>query len=668
MSADSPAIGGNTRRAPAAAAELAVWYLALLVPTLWFKYQYVTILSGDDLSGFDPAANAGHMPFGLLYVDRFFPMDVLDVFVVVGLLFFVGRVLLRVPIASLVCGTVLAALVVGAASAFALEQTGTLLTMHAIRTAWNWGIEHPRVIRLFFTGPMVLTASFGVLWMIASLFLVNSAHRAATSDRRVITWALPAAMILLLVYALCEGGLVRQRQADRWSLSRGFWSGVFSSILRLDDTSPLKAPVMTRADIASAYQRLVFPRNRPAAPSWVVDIPAGSRTFRNIVIIGLETAPRKYYSIADDPSLPVFHAMSQHALISDWHYTSAPTSILAVYGLMTGTYARAGAPLVRYGDFETDGLAATLGRHGYETTFINFYDLHWNGLDDERTLRDLRFATILDARQLTVPPEPDAYADRMKQESRSFEAALDQIRGAATRGKKALVYLATNLGHYDWATPPGAAQWRSADKLARTARDLDRLTGTFLAALTESGLADDTIIVIVGDHGLRFKMEFDSLGERPDYGDVTFNVPLMVYAPGLFPAAVRLPYATSHVDLTPTLLDLMGVPRHEGLYHGDNMLDRRLEDRILFLPSGAYPGLHPVDGFRWRDYVYAVYEVTDRVTVRGARQSDEHLVGQQPGSPFSESEAASIVRTGQDLFNATAGYFLRHRSPQTVRP
>src|SRR5262249_60030395 len=100
---------------------------------------------------------------------------------------------------------------------------------------------------------------------------------------------------------------------------------------------------------------------------------------RHIVIVSLETAPRKFYPIADDPILPVFHVMSQHALVSDRHYASAPTTALAIYSLMTGTYPRPGEAISRYGPFETDGLPTVLARHGYESTFIDSYDLSWNG-------------------------------------------------------------------------------------------------------------------------------------------------------------------------------------------------------------------------------------------------------------------------------------------------
>ncbi len=138
-----------------------------------------------------------------------------------------------------------------------------------------------------------------------------------------------------------------------------------------------------------------------------------------------------------------------------------------------------------------------------------------------------------------------------------------------------------------------------------------------MKGLADRGLSDDTMIVVVGDHGLRVDLEFEAVNEPPQYGDITFQVPLMIYAPALFPSEVRLPYATSHADLAPTLLYLLGLPS-TGLFHGDNMLDRGLANRLTFLMSGTYPGLRPVDGFTSGDQVYTLYDILGRVTVRTA--------------------------------------------------
>jgi hypothetical protein len=104
-----------------------------------------------------------------------------------------------------------------------------------------------------------------------------------------------------------------------------------------------------------------------------------------------------------------------------------------------------------------------------------------------------------------------------------------------------------------------------------------------------------------------------------------------------------VPYVTSHIDLTPTLLDLTGTPR-EHVYHGDNLLDRRVADRVTFLPSGAYPGLGPVDALHWRGVFSSYYEVVDRVTFRRDGDAAEPSLEKGAGDGLSASDVRRLLR------------------------
>jgi phosphoglycerol transferase MdoB-like AlkP superfamily enzyme len=330
---------------------------------------------------------------------------------------------------------------------------------------------------------------------------------------------------------------------------------------------------------------------------------------------------------------------------------------LAMYSLITGTYPPPGSPIIRY-RFKADGLADVLLEHGYETSFIESYDLQWNGPHDERMLRQLGFATIRDAIQLAGPRHAEWDSYRIELESRAFDAALEDIAGAASRGRKAFVCVETNLGHYDWLRPPHAEHMSATDRIAYTVKTLDALFGRFLGGLAARGLADDILIVVTGDHGLRFKMEFDSVSMPVTYADLVFNVPFIAYSPGIFGAQVRLPYPTSHADIAPTVLDLLGIGHDERLYLGNNMLDRRLADRIVFLPSASFAGLYPADAFRWKDQIYSLHRIVDRVAVRDAHGSP-FVSRARPTLPLSEDETRRIMDGAREVFEDTAAYFRR---------
>jgi choline-sulfatase len=84
---------------------------------------------------------------------------------------------------------------------------------------------------------------------------------------------------------------------------------------------------------------------------------------------------------------------------------------------------------------------------------------------------------------------------------------------------------------------------------------VDEQFGIILDALADSGMADDTVIIVCGDHG-------EMLGERGLWYKMNFfeggaRIPLIVHAPGRF-AARRVKESVSLLDIMPTLIDLAG--------------------------------------------------------------------------------------------------------------
>ncbi len=84
---------------------------------------------------------------------------------------------------------------------------------------------------------------------------------------------------------------------------------------------------------------------------------------------------------------------------------------------------------------------------------------------------------------------------------------------------------------------------------------VDEWTGRLTSTLHSLGVADDTVVVVLADHG-------DMLGERGLWYKMNFfegsaRVPLIVHAPGRF-AAKRVADPVSLVDVLPTLTDLLG--------------------------------------------------------------------------------------------------------------
>lgn len=93
---------------------------------------------------------------------------------------------------------------------------------------------------------------------------------------------------------------------------------------------------------------------------------------------------------------------------------------------------------------------------------------------------------------------------------------------------------------------------------------LDREVGRILAALEESGQADNTIVVFHSDHG-------EMLGDHGIYlkggyfYEPMIKVPLLFSWPGRIASGVTRTALTELVDIAPTLLDLCGLPAWPGM-------------------------------------------------------------------------------------------------------
>ncbi len=88
---------------------------------------------------------------------------------------------------------------------------------------------------------------------------------------------------------------------------------------------------------------------------------------------------------------------------------------------------------------------------------------------------------------------------------------------------------------------------------------VDAQIGLILDALEQTGLDDNTIVIITSDHGFNIG-EKQYLFKNAPWEEST-RVPLLIRAPGHSTAGARTAVPVSLIDLYPTLVDLCGLPR-----------------------------------------------------------------------------------------------------------
>jgi len=99
---------------------------------------------------------------------------------------------------------------------------------------------------------------------------------------------------------------------------------------------------------------------------------------------------------------------------------------------------------------------------------------------------------------------------------------------------------------------------------------LDMQYGRIFEYMKKNQLLDNTIVVLIGDHGEEF-MENGYWGHNSTFADPQVRTPLVIYKPGMKPFIEN--QMTSHMDVIPTIMPLLGVKNPSSDYAiGYNLL------------------------------------------------------------------------------------------------
>ena len=131
---------------------------------------------------------------------------------------------------------------------------------------------------------------------------------------------------------------------------------------------------------------------------------------------------------------------------------------------------------------------------------------------------------------------------------------------------------------------------------------VDERVSEVLAALDALELAPATLVVLTADHGEELYQHHRYFLHSLSIYESVLHVPLILRLPGVLPRGERVSGPVETVDLAPTVLELLGVPRPPD-YQGDSLLPRiRGEppagEAAAFSELG--PDIHSIRTERWR--------------------------------------------------------------------
>ncbi len=325
----------------------------------------------------------------------------------------------------------------------------------------------------------------------------------------------------------------------------------------------------------------------------------------NVVIVTVDTlrADRVGAYGSTTTRTPAIDRLASTAALFMRAYAPLPKTNPSLCSLMTGRYPSAHG-VRRNGAYLPDSeltLAELLREAGYRTAaFISNHVMHSrHGLAQGFALYDEELTDPIptrDSMERTASPLVDAvlaWAGRQ-----ALGPAAGSGRGGKISGDPLFLWVHFIDPHGPYtppgfvaAPPPGEGEsrvlavsdsnegrgvipayqalpgvTRADEYVERYGAEVEHMDGhldRLMAGLRERGILDGAVVVFAADHG-------ESLGDHDlwfQHGsslyEAQIRVPLMISGPGI--SAARLPAGVSLVDVLPTILEMVGLPSHEGI-------------------------------------------------------------------------------------------------------
>ena len=242
-----------------------------------------------------------------------------------------------------------------------------------------------------------------------------------------------------------------------------------------------------------------------------------------------------------------------------------------------------------------ESLASILKGQGYYTAVFHANEKEfWNR---ETMYEALGFDHFFDESAFLVNEE-NSFGWGLTDEA-FFEQTLDYLKGLP---QPFYAKLLTLTNHYPFEIPeqyqyisPGETNNEIVNHYITTVRYLDEALKSFITNLKESGLYDNTIIVMYGDHYGLSESYYEDLAILLQEEEITLNrhldlqrVPFIIHLPNQEEGEV-VSTVSGQIDMKPTLFNLVGLPVNAYINFGQDLFaaDRR---ELIVLRDGSFIG------------------------------------------------------------------------------
>jgi arylsulfatase A-like enzyme len=507
-----------------------------------------------------------------------------------------------------------------------LKEFGRFSSLRMILVGLSWGWHEPGSNAQYLLSGEFLATLLSLIGIVAALaWAVRNAGRASCT-RAAFCWKTTGELCIFAVVAVLtlsvksdapaspyhQSSMVRA-VSSLWkenSVETGEFNGLdlqHSAGLASADLSGLSA-----ADLIARYRQLA---NAPAPerdPRYF-----GKEAGANVLFFILETTPEKYLPVAEDlKQFPNFSRLQQNSFVGTRHYTTFPITRSALFSVFSSWY-----PIDDPGNTfnspvwdSTHDFLTQLNSAGYKTAV--FSPLREPGIPDAALFEALGFSRQFypEAPLTSYNQSPSWQQERIAADLGTLHVLESQLDQWMKQRQPFAAAFLPQIAHSPY--PDGKSGNTAAELQARGQAILqteDAWLGELMDLLRKDGQLDNTIVVVLGDHGLR------ALSENPDMrrgtiDETAFHVPLLVYAPRALDHAEKISWLTSHIDLVPTILDLLGAKDNRESEQGTAIWNPALANRTTFFFAKPMFG---ADGytsqgqfFMWHYFSGTVYKKT----------------------------------------------------------
>lgn len=466
------------------------------------------------------------------------------------------------------------------------KSTGAFTSLAMMHTAFTWAAAHEDAVSFMPEGYVENTCNWTAAVVLVAALAVACLYRGWPWLRRL-------SLALFALFALLTAASLMPEAKTVWtpSLLAQSLQAAFTA-----DASKLEMLSRSTPELLAMYQQ-----NALVPAAYTSPLSGRARGY-NVLFFIMESMSAHVVNPATDAlaDMPNLRRLRANSLVMQRHYTSYPLTNYALFSIYTSLYATC-PPGAAIGDrpVEVPSVIRTLHAAGYQTGYYGFV---WQdeAQQDDKLLKAVGFDKLV---------QPEFPADQIDDGATFFQGSVEitsdfdyktlQLlrRDIRQWGQKKQRFVATyfpEISHDPYRSLDEDQPSTPLERGRALAARQDAWLGEIVHELESTGQLDHTIIVVTGDHGMRY-LPFmpDSPDvwlpvERGKLEDVTMHVPMMIYLPRILRRQLTITEPTSHIDLAPTIEDLIGLRSRHELQEGISMLNTHLSHRRLFLLSDLY--------------------------------------------------------------------------------